>query len=95
MEDKITLHKGGGMSVTGEFGMQLYKAITLKQALLFYSKTKMQVSRNVTPTVMFNIAKEFTGKTYKRGQYELAAADVQVWIDTAKAAIPVEDERES
>ena len=38
--------------------------------------------------MMLKMATEYTGKTYKRGQYEQAAADVGVWVDTMRAALP-------
>jgi hypothetical protein len=32
---------------------------------------------------------KYTGKKYKRTQHEQARADLQVWIETMKAALPV------
>jgi hypothetical protein len=90
MDDSIITFGPGGTSFCGEDGVRLYRATALKVALTTYAKYKMRMGRAWTPTVMLNMATGITGKTYKRGQYELAAADVQGWIDAMKAAIPVE-----
>lgn len=87
------VHHDGGTTITGKDGMNLYRAITLKAALNLYAKTKMLATRNATPTAMLQMATEYTGKTYKRGQHAQAAADVDVWVQTMKAAMPVTDER--
>lgn len=87
------VHHNGGTTITGKDGINLYRAITLKAALNLYAKTKMLATRNATPTAMLQMATEYTGKTYKRGQHAQAAADVDVWVQTMKAAMPITDER--
>lgn len=54
-----------------------YRALVIAQALTMYAKTGMMVNRAYTPTAMLKAAAGITGKTYKRGQYELAAADIR------------------
>lgn len=90
----ITLHDGG-TSITGKDGMLYYKAITLKSSLSLFIKTGNRIipTRGVTGPVMLRLASEFSGKTYKRGQYQQALDDLSVWIETMKAALPIEDER--
>lgn len=86
MNDQITHHSNGAISITGPKSMNLYRAAVLKAALTLYAKTKMQATRNASPTQMLAIATEYTGKKYKRGQHDLAAADMAMWIETEKIA---------
>lgn len=88
-QSEVVVHKSGGTTFAGPDAVNLFRAITLKMSLSLYAKTGMIPTRGVTSTVMLKLAKEYTGKTYKRGEHEKAAADVQVWIDTMKAAMPV------
>ena len=92
-DSEIVLHKGGGASLQGPDAMAYFKAVQLCSFLKLYAKTKIIPTRGVTGPVMLRLAKEFTGKDYKRGQYLQAAEDVRVWIETMKAALPVKDER--
>lgn len=92
-ESSITLHASGATSVVGRDAMSLYRAITLNASLKLWKATKMIPTRGVTITVMLGIAKEFTGKDYKRSQVDQCMQDLQTWIDTMKAAMPVKDER--
>lgn len=89
---QITLHSGGGFTATGPDAIKLMGAIMLKQALKLYAKTGMQMSRNISPTAMLTKAGRLCGKTYKRGQYDLAANDVEKWCETMKAAMPVSED---
>lgn len=66
---------------TGEAGVATYRAITIKHGLMLYAKTKMKPNRAWTPTAMLRTAGQITGKTYKRGQYEQAIADLTAWIN--------------
>ena len=74
---------------SGSDATSLVRAIYAKNALSFYAKTGMKVTRAVTPTVLLQIATEYTGHKYKRGQYVKAAEDLDVWINTMRAALPV------
>lgn len=65
--------------------MPMMRAITLVNALRFYAKTGMKVTRTATPTFMLKLANEITGHVYRRGQYEAAAEGVQEWIDARVA----------
>ena len=49
----------------------------------------MRLTRTATPTRTFALASKITGKTYKRGQYDQAMADVRQWIVTMEAALPM------
>lgn len=88
-DSHITIHKTGGTSFVGPDATNLMRAIKLASALRLYARSGMIPTRGVTITVMFKIAKEYTGKDYKRGQALLAYEDVRIWVETMKAAIPV------
>lgn len=77
-------------SFVGPDAVNLMRAISLVSALKLYAKHKMMVTRGLTPTRLLEQASGYSGKAYKRGQYWQAAADVQVWADAMKAALPVE-----
>lgn len=87
------VHHDGGTTFAGKDAVNLFRAATLMSALKFYAKTGMKVTRNVSPGDMLKLANQYTGKTYKRGQYAEAAEGVRVWIETMKAALPITDER--
>jgi len=61
---------------SGEKEVDIYRAVVIKQALQLYAKTGMKVNRAYTPTAMLKAAEGITGITYKRGQYEKAASDI-------------------
>jgi len=61
--------------------IQAYRAAVIKHALKIYANTGMQVNRAYTPTAMLKAAGQLTGKTYKRGQYLLAADDLQSLLE--------------
>jgi hypothetical protein len=64
----------------GRAGVATYRAIVIKQSIAFYAKTGMKVNRAYTPAAMLMAAESITGKSYKRGQYALAIADLEAWI---------------
>lgn len=80
----------GGTTFVGPDAVNLVRAATLVGALRMYVRCGMLPTRGVTATVMLRLAKEYTGKTYTRGQHAQAAEDVAVWINTMKAALPIE-----
>jgi hypothetical protein len=93
---EITLHASGGYTVTGRDGISLMRAVYLKSSITLYRKTGLIPTRGVTISRMLKLATEITGKTYsarKRADYERAEADLQVWCDTMRTAIPTTDNR--
>jgi hypothetical protein len=88
MESYIQTGKGGTAFV-GPDATAMFAAIALKHGLQMYAKFKMVPNRNWTPPAMLKAASGYTGKAYKRGQHALAAADVQIWIDAMRAALPI------
>ena len=77
----------------GPDATNLFRARTLKGSLTLWRRTKMIPTRGVTITKMLEMAKAYTGKAYTRKQVEQAEADIQVWIDTMTAALPVTQEK--
>ena len=65
-----------------EQGVETFRAISLKAGLRLFAKTGMKPNRAWTPTAMLKTAGTITGKVYKRGQYDLAVADLDAWIQS-------------
>lgn len=93
MQDShIVHHKSGGTTLVGPDAVNLYRAATLASGLRLYARSGILLTRGATPTRLLLIAKEYTGKTYKRkpdrAHYLDAANDVQKWVETMRAALP-------
>jgi hypothetical protein len=78
----------GGVTFVGPDATHLFRAATLISALGLL-KAGITPTRGLTSKRAFAIAKEYTGKDYKRGQHEQARADLKVWVEAMKAALPV------
>ena len=92
---QISIMEGGTM-FTGPDSIALYRAVALRGALKLYAQTGMLVTRGMTVTKLLKQASEYTGKAYGRGNVtkaQAAAADMTVWIETMRSAIPVVDLR--
>lgn len=70
---------------------KLYAAIALKHALRFYDKTGMKPNRAWTPTAMLRKAGEIMDKKYTRGEYLVAADDLEEAIDVVKLLLNARD----
>ena len=79
-----------GTTFVGPDAVLLVQAITLKAGLRLYARSGIRANRHFSPTSMLQQAASITHKTYKRGAYSQAADDLQIWVDTMKAALPVE-----
>jgi hypothetical protein len=90
MTDESYITSGPGHTTfVGPDATKLFAAATLRTAIGFYIKTKMQVNRAYTPTAMRAAAGRITGKSYKRSELAKAEADLSIWIEAMKAALPV------
>lgn len=87
----ITLSNGGTI-FTGD-AINLFQAVTLKGALKLYAKCGMIPTRGMTITKMLKLASSITDKTYKRGDAMQAHDDLVIWIDAARASMPIIDNR--
>lgn len=85
---EINVHKGGGTTYAGPDAVSLFRAKALRSAIWMHMRSGMIPTRGVTITSMFQMAGQYTGKKYKRGAHEAAIADLDVWIDTMRAALP-------
>lgn len=85
----VDIHEHGGATFVGPDAVNLFRAMALKAALNMYARCKMIPTPGVTATMLLEMAGEYSGKTYQRGEHMNAAVDVAIWIDTMKAAIPV------
>ncbi len=88
-KSQVTLHPGG-VSFVGPDAVALYRALSLAQALRMYARTGLVPTRGITATKLLQLATELTGKRYARGTHAQAADDLRTWIETMKAALPVE-----
>jgi len=82
--------EGDITTYVGKDATHLFRARTVRHALLGWQKFKMKPTRGVNLTKMLAIAGEYTGKKYKRTQVEEAIQDLDVWTKTMVAALPVE-----
>lgn len=92
-DDKIVYNKDGSLSaLVGKDAVHLMRVQTIISGLRMNIATggRMVLTRGATPTKLLALAGEYTGKKYKRTQKEEAMADLQVWFNTMKAALPHE-----
>jgi hypothetical protein len=90
----IHIGKNGTMSFNGADATNLYRASMIKQGIRLHRDTGMLLTRGATITKLFGMASEYTGQKYKRGQHDLAIADMTAWIDAAKASITITTDKE-
>jgi hypothetical protein len=87
-DSNITVSRGS-IGFNGEDAVKLYQATLLVSSLKMWAKHKMIPTRGVTITKMLKLATTFTGIPYRRCDADRAAADVQIWADNMKLALPV------
>lgn len=63
---------------------EIYRMVALKQALMIHVKTqgRMKLTRTATPTRMLEMASEYTGKRYTRGQQSIALRDMEALMES-------------
>lgn len=89
-ENYIGLDSAGKcQSFVGADAVNYVRAELLASSLRLYASSGIRPTRHVGPAAMLAMATGYTGKKYKRGAYEVAAADVKKWADEMKAALPV------
>lgn len=84
----IGTHNGKCTSFVGSDATNYARAEMLASSLSLYAACGIRPTRGVTATMMLKMATGYTGKSYKRGEYLKAAADVKVWANEMKAALP-------
>jgi hypothetical protein len=78
----------GGTTFVGPDATELFRAATLMSALGLL-KAGIVPTRGLSSKRALAMASGYTGKKYKRGQHDLARADLKVWIETMKSALPI------
>ena len=89
MESKITVTNGVATCYSGPDATELFSAMNVRMGLKL-AKVGIKLTRGVGYSDLLKMTKRYTGQTYKRGEYDRALADLQVWIETMKSALPVE-----
>lgn len=91
MPSSITVNKTGEItSYTGDQAVMIFRVRCLASAMILY-KGGLGIGRGcMTGPQALKAASQYTGKTYKRGQYDEARADLGAWISEAIRFIPVE-----
>jgi hypothetical protein len=84
----ITVKNDQITSYIGPDATHLFQARTLVISLKALQKG-FTLTRGATPTRMLALASTFTDKKYKRGEYDRAINDVQIWINTMECALPI------
>ena len=72
-----------GTSFVGS-DVDIFQSLALASALRLYAATGMKATKNHTPTNMLKTATHYTGKTYKRREYEQAASDLTDYANALK-----------
>ena len=85
--------KGEATTYAGPDAVNLHRAITLKTAIKLYDKSGIIPTRGMTITKMLALVKQYTSKKYKTTQKKQAIQDLEKWIETMKAAMPIIDDR--
>lgn len=86
--DSYIEYSQGSTTFVGPDATAFFRAAAIASGLEMYGKHGIKPNRAWTPRAMLQAAGGITGKTYKRGQYLAAAADVRLWAQTMKAALP-------
>lgn len=89
MTDSRIITGPGGITFAGKDAVQAYRAIVLRSALAMLDKGIIP-TRGMTKRKALAMASGYTGKAYRNTEIEKARADLQVWIDAMKLALPVE-----
>jgi hypothetical protein len=81
--------KGEAVTFDGPDAVEVFRVAVLMQAIGLLSKG-IKPTRGLTMKKALLIAKEYTGQDYKRTEFERVRADLKVWLETMKSAIPTE-----
>lgn len=88
-QDSYIKKSAGGTSFVGPDATRLIAATTLKLGIKMMHQHGIMPTRGATMKRMLAMAEAYTGKQYKRGQAPQAIADLDLWILTMKAALPI------
>ena len=91
MEDSSVNISNGGIMYAGPDAVRLFHAAALRSGIRLL-KVGIKPSRGWTMTKALAMCAQYTGKKYKRTQADEAMADLTIWIETMKSAIPINRE---
>lgn len=91
IDDSEVVIGNGYTSYSGPDAVNLARAISVRAGLRL-AKAGLNI-RGVSKSGLLKIASEYTGKQYKRGEYDKAREDLKLWIETMALALPIKDER--
>lgn len=89
MEDSNITVSPSGTTFAGPDAVNLYRAAVIRSALGLLMKG-IRPTRGATMTGTLKLVAGYTGKSYKRTEGERAVADMTLWIEAMKSAIPIE-----
>jgi len=87
--DSYIHHTSGGTLYSGPDAVRLQQAITLRSAIKLYRACGVIPTRGMGIVNMLKLATSITGKPYKRTHAAQAEADLHIWIETMKSALPI------
>ena len=87
--DSYIHHTSNGTTYSGPDAVRLQQAITLRSAITLYRACGVIPTRGMGIVNMLKLATTITSKTYKRTQSAQAEADLHIWIETMKSALPI------
>jgi type II secretory pathway component PulF len=90
MTDSYISHSNGGTMFAGPDATELVRATMLRHAIKI-AQSGMMLTRGMTLTKSMKMAERYTGRKYKRGQADQARADLTVWIETMRSALPIRE----
>lgn len=88
MSDSHISVSSGGTTFVGDDATRLFAACTLRSAIKLL-RAGIKPTRGYTMTKALNATTLYTRKRYRRGEVDKALADLSVWIETMRAALPV------
>lgn len=88
-ESRIIHHDGGGVTFVGPDAVRVFQAAALSTGIGLLSRG-IKPRRDWTMKRALAAVTPYTGRTYKRTEWAQAQADLKVWIETMKSAIPTE-----
>jgi hypothetical protein len=89
---QITVN-GACTSFVGRDAVEVFRLRVIASGLRLYAKTGIKPNRAYTPSAMLAAAEQVTGKKYKRGAYEAAAADIDVRVAEMMTGVSLTVER--
>jgi hypothetical protein len=90
-DDSYISHSKGGIMFAGPDAVRFFHAAALRSGLGLL-KVGIKPARGWTITKALKMAGTYTGKQYKRTEIDRAMADMKIWIDAMRCALPVERE---